>query len=677
MMIFLMRTILILSALMMLAGCSNESHLRLPEIISDGMVLQQNSEVKFWGTALPGSRVRINTDWDLRVSATASLDSIWEVSVVTPRTDGQSHQVEISSSDTTIVINDILFGEVWFANGQSNMEMPLSGWANDTICGAHDVISKANDNLLRMFKVERQTSLSENCEVHGQWEKTTQQTAPQFSAVAYFYARMLRDSLNVPIGVVNASWGGTPCEAWTCSKQLGQERDFGEFIERMPQIKEKQEEYKNYLKNLPSTSLQNLFTDDFGFEYIAESESTFENWSTMELPTAWERTKLGQFDGVVWFVKKLNIPSSWVGHNLRLNLGAIDDCDMTFVNGIKIGEHILQNDYLTPRLYEIPARYIKGTELTIAVKVIDRGGLGGFTSYMIDNNALRLIKSNKEFIDLSGEWLYCVAGEISDSEVVKFDIMANTFPEATRPSEMPEQSMPTTLYNGMISPISRYKISGVIMYQGESNVGRAQQYLRLMKCYVDCIRNTFGNPSLPIIYTQIAPWTYGGGEGRKAAAANLREAQRRFATENENCYMISTLDLGSRATIHPSHKLEVGERLARAALNKVYGLDTFTAFGPQIKSISESSPLIIISFDNVKELRLLQSDRSCFEVAGDDGEFYSATVFAKGKELSLFSHIVAHPKYVRYAYADYVDAVLFNEVGLPAPSFSTYPSFDD
>lgn len=663
-----MKYIIYISLIIIITSCNNISNLYLPNIISDGMIIQQSSEVTFWGKALPGTLVKLNTDWDISLSSTTKPDSTWAISFATPKTDGQPHQINISTSDTTIIINNILLGEVWLASGQSNMEMPLSGWWLDTIPSGKESIKKANDIRLRMFNVQKQMSLCDNCEVYGSWHESTPEYASRFSAIAYYYGKMLRDSLNVPIGIINASWGGTDCESWISAEQLKEEPDFVNFINRTNDINKKQTEYYNWLNKKASVSINELFNDDFGLDYITAPESSFDNWKPIQLPGYWEDNGLNNFDGIVWFTKKVKIPKSWFGHNLTLELGAIDDFDMVIVNGVFIGQNTENNNYNYKRTYEIPAHVINGPELTIAIKVIDVGGYGGFRA---QKDEMKLICTNNDFKNLSGEWLYCVAGEFYNNKIAKFDIVSNSFTLGNRPEEISSKEMATTTYNGMISPISKYTIAGLIWYQGESNVGRANQYQRLMNRLAKSMRNTFNNQQMPIITAQISPWHYNNERG--IAAACLREAQRRAAIEIPNCYIISTLDLGSPYTTYSRNKKEIGQRMSKVALDKVYGIKQNNC--PEIKETIESDPLLIVKFDNANNLRIDFTKNNYFEIAGEDGEFYVATVIINKNELTLFSHAVAHPKYVRYGYFNMAEASLFNEHNLPAPSFTTAPFF--
>lgn len=653
-------------SLLLFMSCSEVSNLQLPSIISNGMILQQSSQVTLWGTALPGSQVKVTTDWDLSVSAIAMPDSTWNLNIATPRTDGQEHRITILAVDTIINIEHVMFGEVWLASGQSNMEMPLSGFGLDSIEGGLTTINNANDNALRFFRIEHKASLNEQEETQGKWELTTPDNAKNFSAVAYYYASMMRDSLNVPIGIIQATWSGTPIESWIDAKSLSNEPDFQEYINKLPEARLRSSIYQNYLMTKKNVVIDSLKSVDYNTDYVLSGNVNLNTWDKIMLPGYWEEAGLGDFDGAVWFVRNVEIPVSWIGHSLTLSLGAIDDFDNTYVNGVLMNSNYDADSYRVSRAYKVPARCVTRTNLTIAVLVFDTGGSGGFQAKQED---FYLQLNNKEQIALTGEWSYCVAGEIFNKNIAMFDIPNREFSQKSNLREAVTSNTPTAIYEGMIHPISNYKIGGVIWYQGEANVGRANQYQRLMTDFVNSLRSSFRDEDLPIIVTQIAPFSY--GSSKSLEAANLREAQRRAVESISNCYIISTLDLGCENSIHPVNKREVGRRLALQAMSKVYGINTFVTEGPKLRVVSESTPLLALYFDNADGMYVDFTKPNIFQIAGVDGEYFNATVFVKDDVVTLFSHAVEHPVKVRYGYENYVEAILFNGAGLPACSFST------
>ncbi|MGE0374552.1 MAG: sialate O-acetylesterase [Planctomycetaceae bacterium] len=200
----------------------------LPKVVGSHMVLQRNTDVRFWGEATPGESVEVTPDW-LKAPVRTAADAAgrWEVSIATGEAGGP-HSMTIKG-ENTIILHDILFGEVWIASGQSNMEMPLvhvSG-AYTGIQDAEQEVANANYPQIRLFQTGNFSSkdplddVERGIEMYGippakcQWQPCSPETVPTFSSTAYFFARELHRQLGVPIGVIDSSWGGTPAEAWT------------------------------------------------------------------------------------------------------------------------------------------------------------------------------------------------------------------------------------------------------------------------------------------------------------------------------------------------------------------------------------------------------------------------------------------------------------------------------
>lgn len=188
----------------------------LPEIIGSDMVLQQNAEARLWGWAGPRATVRIETSWGEKCTVKSDPDGRWTVLVKTPAGSYEPQQVTITSGER-VVLDNVLIGEVWFAGGQSNMEMPLKGFTNCPIAGANEVIARAGKmyDKLRYAKISLTAAYTPQDRVPGKWRPCTVDTAPDFTATGYFFAELLNAVLDVPVGIVDCTWGGTRVESWT------------------------------------------------------------------------------------------------------------------------------------------------------------------------------------------------------------------------------------------------------------------------------------------------------------------------------------------------------------------------------------------------------------------------------------------------------------------------------
>ncbi len=668
----MIRKFLFLTTFIAFIGCKPlPSQLQLPNIISSGMVLQQQSKVSLWGKARPNSEVSISTSWGALGVATVASDSSWIIKLETPKA-GDSQQITLVNDDSTLVLSNVLMGEVWLCSGQSNMEMPLAGWPpTDTINNSVAEIAAANYPSIRLFTVARNFSSEKVNDVTGTWLSCTPENAARFSATSYFFGRKLYKEINVPIGLINSSWGGTPAESWITGEALMTDVDYKREVAKLKELAPQAKAYKEWLAshNYFVAKVDSLGNDPIighsFFDEVCSSDMDDSSWGPFQIPGNFESSYLGTFDGVVWFRKSINLPASWKGGDLELHLGAIDDRDVTYFNGVRVGAHEKDGEWQTERVYTIPASLVKEGDNLISVRVIDTQGGGGIAG--TDKNICLKSKSG-EVISLVGEWKHRVVAEFRASTFYLIDPATNDYSSRPKMDIQEGPSTPSMLYNGMVAPITNMTIKGVIWYQGESNVGRAKQYGRIFPLLIESWRKAFNNEQLPFYYVQIAPYDY--GDVAMISSAGLRDAQRR-TLKVANTGMAVTLDVDNSKTIHPGNKNDVGTRLALWALAKDYGKqEPFS--GPLYRSMTIEKNEAHIAFDYVNGgLELNSKLPNGFEIAGSDNKFYPAMVKVDGDQIVVSSPKVAAPVTVRYGYTNLAKSTLFNNVGLPAASFIT------
>ncbi|MFH1194817.1 MAG: sialate O-acetylesterase [bacterium] len=661
--------------LLLLAGVSfaqgeKNFMIEMPSLFSDNMVLQQKSNVPFWGKAFPQTNVDIKTSWGSSAKTMVGNDGNWITKVKTPKAGGP-YEVAVKIGDSTIVYKNVLIGEVWLCSGQSNMEMPLAGWPpRDTIFNSASTIANAGNSNIRLFTVPRTISSEPNFNCGGTWLECNSETVASFSATAYFFGKKLHDELKIPIGLIHSSWGGTPAEAWISGKDIVTVDEFENIVTKINE-------------SGPEILLLNLWLN--GHKVIDMSENTSEErwmdldfqdsecsqvnyddsrWREMILPTLWENTEVGNFDGAVWFRKKVEIPNEWLGKDLILSLGPIDDMDITFVNGIKIGGYEKDGFWETERVYTIDKNLNKDSVLSIAVRVLDNQGGGGI--YGTENLMTLSVKESGDKISIAGEWKYLPVAEYRNVKFYVFGAMGETAFTRPRLSVDLSANTPTTLFNGMIAPLRPYGIKGAIWYQGESNVGNPKLYQRIFPMMIECWRDEWQEGNFPFYYVQIAPYNYGGETNSQL----LRESQMR-TLKTPNTGMAVTMDIGNPDNIHPGNKEDVGERLALWALAKNYNKKVVCS-GPLYKSMKIQKDKIVLSFDFATGLEIKPRDgKNNFQIAGKDKVFHDAVVEVKGKTLVVSSPDVKEPVAVRYCWSDIHEGTLFNNAGLPASSFRT------
>jgi sialate O-acetylesterase len=646
--------------LLLLIGCSSSDvPLRLHALFSDHMVLQRDASVSIWGWAAPGETVTVSPAWGDPVEVETSESGQWTASIRTPDAGGPS-TMTVSTSDTTITIQDIVFGEVWVGSGQSNMEMPLSGWPpNDLIEGSESEIATADFPMIRMFTVERTVSLTPKDDVKGSWVVASPETVAGFSATAYFFAKAVHAGLGVPVGIIHSSWGGTPAEAWVPPTELASVSGFETVNEQFANAEADMAAFQSWVSTL------RLVTDSvnadlsFGDEANAAVDLDDSSWSTMPVPQSLEQT-LPAFDGAVWYRKRFEFdgtPSA--GWSLRL--GPVDDIDATYLNGVKIGGYETDGHWQTQREYAIPAELLKKGTNVIAVRVIDLRGGGGFYG----GDAPELRRSNTR-IPLGGDWRFKPVAMVADGGFRVFGDGAASYESMPEAGLQLSPNSPSMLFNGMIAPLLPYTVKGVIWYQGESNVGRGKQYEALFPTLIRSWRSRWGLGELPFYFVQIAPFKY--GESEPGPAAELREAQR-LTLSLPNTGMVVTSDIGNPTNIHPANKKDVGGRLALWALSRTYGQDVVYS-GPLADRAEFSARQVVVHFLHTGSgLVAKGGPLTDFELAGADGVFHPAKAVISGETVVVSSNKVTQPVTIRFGWREAAQPNLFNKEGLPASSF--------
>ena len=648
------------------------SDFRMPPLFSSNMVLQRGKPSTFWGWAAPGTRVTLSPGWSRRTySVIARADGSWRIAFTPPAAPGP-WALRVSTPDTTVSMDNVLVGEVWLCSGQSNMEMPLAGWPPDSpVAGSDSAIVAAGVPLIRLFTVARAFSTGPESTCTGTWVPCSPATARTFSATGFFFGRALHDALHVPVGLIHASWGGTPVEAWTSGAALSAFPEFREPLERLGRAGDSLAALNRWLHRHPSRVIDEEVPgrrwEDVTLADGACAARDVDDaaWMSVGVPGDWEDRGLGAFDGVAWYRKRVAIPRAWIGHALRLRLGPIDDMDRTFVNGRLVGERMGLDHWREPRVYAVPDSLVRDTVLQIAVRVVDFVGGGGLWG----NGRPVAVDAGDSTaaLSLAGDWkLLPVAGYFAPV-LYEFGGPVNDFGLRPRVPIDVNASAPTVLYNGMIHPLAPFSIRGVAWYQGEENVSRPQVYARLFPAMILDWRRAFRAPDLPFDFVQIAPFAYGTGMNSQF----LREAQS-GALRVPHTGMAVTLDIGNAHDIHPARKREVGERLAACALAATYGRHVPHS-GPRYRSMTREAGRIVLRFAGASGALVLApgAGGSGFEIAGADGRFVPAEAHVRGRTLVVSSPDVPEPVAVRYAFSDTPAATLFDAAGLPAPPFRT------
>lgn len=621
----------------------------LPSVFSDNMVLQQKANASIWGWADAGKKITIITSWNSKqYITTTDVKGNWKVKVTTPIFGGP-YSISISDG-AELKLNNVLIGDVWICSGQSNMEMPLAGWGK--IQNYEKEIADANYPNIRLLQADHITSNIplDNAKVqNGGWQPCNPQYIAEFSSTAYFFAREVYSKTKIPIGLIHTSWGGTIAEAWTSGESLKKMPDFAPAVEKIEASGKTtsavpyEQKFQNWMKLVSDKDLGS----QSGKNWILADAST---WQTMNLPTAWEDAGLKDLDGIVWFTKKVDVPQSWVGKEAKLSLGLIDDNDVTWINGVKVGE---TQGYNQARKYSIPNNVLKVGENTITVRVFDNGGGGGLYG---DAKDMNLMGSSNESISLGGDWKYKVGLDFKNIEPA--------------PASDNNPNRPTVLYNAMIYPFLQFSIKGAIWYQGESNADRAYQYRELFPTMIKDWRQKFGQGDFPFYFVQLANFMKQEDQPTESAWAELREAQLQTLSL-PNSGMATIIDIGDAKDIHPKNKQEVGRRLGLIADANVYGQKNIFS-GPVYKTQKIEGKQIKLSFNYAEGIKSADGNElKGFAIAGADKKFYWAKAVIQGNQILVSSDQVSNPVSVRYAWENNPTVNLTNSSNLPASPFRT------
>lgn len=617
--------------------------IRLPKLVSDGMVLQRDADVKIWGWASPEEDIQV-TFLNKKYETKADELGEWNITLETLRAGGP-HVMTLKGKNT-ISLENILVGDVWVCSGQSNMELSMKRveplYAKE--------IAAANYPNIRYFHVPRKFNFkAPQADVEsGNWVTATPENINNFSAVSYFFGLNLHQKISVPIGLINTALGGSPAESWMSEAAL---KDFPNHLAEAQKFKS--DELVQTIRDADNKRIRDWYASayqkDLGVRNPDKrwynNDLNTDDWATMNIPGYWSDEAVGEVNGVMWFRKEIHVPASMVHQPAKLILGAIVDADSVYLNEHFVGTVSYR---YPPRRYELPPDILKEGKNIITIRVINSSGKGGF----VTDKDYELSTAD-EHIDLSGKWQYKLGA-------VMPPLASQTF----------IRWKPLGLYNAMISPLLNYCIKGVIWYQGESNVGEWKEYETLFPAMIQDWRSNWGQGDFPFLFVQLASFLAPQKEPAESDWASMRAAQKK-ALQLPNTAMAVAIDIGEWNDIHPLNKKDVGDRLALAAQKIAYQKEIVFS-GPAYESMRVKKNKIILSFNHVGSGLVSENEAPLtnFAIAGMDKKFVWATAKIKNNKVIVSCDSVSNPKYLRYAWADFPENINFyNKEGLPAVPF--------
>lgn len=608
-----------------------QSPVTFPRLISEGMVLQRDQPIQIWGKGIPDEKIRVSLAGAVGSSKVLD-DSTWTVQLP-PMPAGGPYELEVNVQK----IPDVYIGDVWVAGGQSNMEWPLKAG----VIGREEEFANADFPQIRFFKVPQDYSAQEKDNVSGgSWKVANQDNLPDFSAVAWFFAKKNHLEKNVPVGIIESNWGGTPAEGWTEASILANIKDRS-YTEESKEIIENQAKWKEILtENEKRKEMRDLLVrrpDSLMAGEVAALAYSEPGWKSISLPTS------NPLEHIAWARKKFNISSK---APVSLTLSRVEQMAFIYLNGVQIH----YKDWGAPMpVIELPEVLIKVGQNVLTVRAIntwDNRPVIGSAGEMY------LTQSGKK-INLEGVWAY-----------------SNDVVEPLLPKVEYLNWKPGFMFNAMIAPLTNYSIKGVIWYQGESNAGRPEEYRELFGTMITNWRKRWEQEEMPFLFVQLANFMERKEVQPESNWALLREAQTK-TLELPKTGMAAIIDIGEADDIHPRNKKDVGERLWLQARKVAFG-EGILASGPVFKDVKLEGNQLILTFTEVGDGLKSSEGNSIlgFVLEDAEGQFEVAKGSISGLDkVTLTIPEGLTPVGVRYAWADNPEVNLTNSINLPTVPF--------
>ncbi|MCK5528902.1 MAG: hypothetical protein KAI74_04410 [Kiritimatiellae bacterium] len=631
--------------------------MKFSTIFTDHMILQRNKEIAVWGTGMKDTLFEVSLGDD-NIKGKVDSNGRWNI-IFPARGLGEPLTMTLSSAGKEKCLTDILMGDIWLCSGQSNMEWPIFDSKD-----AQKEIENGNHPLIRLVTIRRNSTTEYQTEANCQWQVCSSETLSYFSAVGYSFGRALQQELNIPIGLINSSWGGTQIEGWMSLEGLQGNPESAYLAEAFQGIATR---FQKSHKEQVEWDNEYLYAEEphnDGFDKgWHQKDFSDTDWKEMLLPQLWQEDGK-DFNGSLWFRKKVKIPKEWLGKELEVSLGACDKTDVSYANGELLGSLSFSEDsnsWMKNRLYDLPGKFVCDRDLQIAVRVVSMA-FGGGMSGPKENMFLKLKDDDtSSVISLAGNWKY----KIENKLIIP--------PSPQKESLWGDrgQKIPSTLFAGMINPITPLKIKGIIWYQGESNCRRAKTYLGTLPALINDWRQRW-REELPFYIVQLTNYKCAEEVGLfEDGWPELREAQRIIAKNLNHCEMVCTIDIGDPSNIHPKNKQSVGARLSQLALKDCYLKSLHIYKSPEVENISIQDTSIIITFSQAAGLHCKGDEILGFEISGSNNDFMPAKATIDGETILVTAEEVPSPQFVRFAWRKDPEVNVFNNCDLPLAPFNT------
>lgn len=619
------------------------SYVALSPLFSDNMVFQRDNKPVLFGTAEPNRKFIISVN-GIETVVTSDTNGDW-ISNLNPLPVGGPYECKIIFKKE-LTIKNILCGDVYLCSGQSNMEMQLDGWGR--VINYREEIANADFNNIRLLKVDHNTSLNEQKDVTTSgWRICNSETVAGFSAAAYFFAKNLVQDIDIPIGLIQSTWPGSPIEAWMSRESL---KKFKENELAIAKLKSDADSEKILVEKFIDrfNKWEREIANNEPAQLIGDWKDAFE-WLPIKLPYMWQEQDFPDFNGSVWFRRYFELPENYSNDDFLLSLGPVKDSYTIWING-KLISSVSPLEFT--RVHYVPKEALLVGNNEIVIRVFAEQFGGGFWG---EQDEIKIHSQNFS-LSIFSDWFVAKGVDLNNI--------------SEKPKNPTDVDVPTVLFNAMIFPLTRLIIKGILWYQGESNVDEPEKYERYFKELITDWRRRFNREDIAFFFVQLTNYNDEYDES-KEKWARLREAQENSLALS-NTGMICSIDVGEANDIHPRNKQDIGNRLALLAKKIIYKKNVIYT-GPKYVNHQIKDDNIIVNWSLTGDSLKTNDGLKCreFAIASDNKIFYKANVLINKSKTILNSNEVKKPVAVRYAWNNNPYCNLTDKSGLPALPFRT------
>ena len=688
-----MRKLLFVIGALLASATLSQAAVRLPQIFQSGMVLQRGQTVRVWGQADPLEQVVVRLDKTpiqakakgrrpkakdlIECTVQADAKGKWQAELPAmpaggpytltvdskPVTGNTSDTNEASAGTSKLELTDVWVGDVWLCTGQSNMETTL-----ERVSPQYPDELDDSNNMVRLFHVQYQTDTRQPSDDLRQtsWQPLNRENAWRFSSIGYFLGKQLQREKGVAQGIIESAWGGTPIEAWIAADTLAK---------HYPVLHRQTMLYQNDAF-VQAQQRAGMLAGQRWQEILDQNDPGMANWAAADFDDSqWPEVNqynltappspvagLREWIGSLWLRQHIQVSKEHAGRAARLLLGTLYDSDITYINGKQVGTTGYQ---YPPRRYQVPEGLLREGDNVITVRFVNKNGM----PYFVNEKPYKLIFGEGDEQPIGEKWKLQKGLEM---------------PRAIG-SGISLQNQPSTLFNGMISPMAQFSVAGVLWYQGESNTDPrgAREYEPMLRLLMANWRQAFQRPDLPFVIIQLANYMAPSDKPQDTGWSRVREAQRLVADGDEHAELVVNIDLGETVDIHPLRKKEVAQRVTLCLERLVYGkqvvlspkpltatIEMGTAFGIDGRCVIVTLDQQLSSASQLSTSTSRLSPLNEFELGDEDRKFANAEAFAQGSKV-VIPIGNQQPRYVRYAWKDNpLRANAFNKEGLPLVPFT-------